>query len=121
MLNAGQANIRSFRVVPSLPEPLTPLLELARNFWWTWRPEAAELFRRIDRDLWRDTSHNPVKLLGAVSQQALDRVAQDQGYLLALGEAVARLRGHIEAPAWSHYHDRDALSPDDKPALIAYF
>jgi starch phosphorylase len=124
VLNAGNARIRAFRVIPALPEPLAPLLELARNFWWTWRPEASELFRRLDRDLWRATSHNPVRLLGAVSQDVLERAATDPGYLHALGEAVATMRGHLQAAPWSGYTSSDAgsaLAPGDEEMLVAYF
>jgi len=121
VLHAGQARIRSFRVIPALPEPLSPLLELARNFWWTWRPEASDLFRRLDRDLWRETSHNPVRLLGTISQEALERAANDPGYLHALGEAVATLRGHMEAPPWTSPDERTDAEPDDRGLLVAYF
>ena len=51
MLSPKQAKIRSFKVVPSLPEPLNPLLDLANNLWWSWHPEAVELFVRIDPQL----------------------------------------------------------------------
>ncbi|WP_461395338.1 DUF3417 domain-containing protein, partial [Deferrisoma sp.] len=44
--------IRTFSVIPRLPERLAPLLEIAHNLWWVWNPEAVDLFRRIDHDLW---------------------------------------------------------------------
>ena len=59
-------SIRTFQVFPDLPQPLQPLLELAQNLWWVWQPDAVELFRRLDRKLWEDVYHNPVKLLGAI-------------------------------------------------------
>jgi starch phosphorylase len=126
VLNAGDARIRAFRVIPALPEPLAPLLELARNFWWTWRPEAADLFRRLDRDLWQTTSHNPVKMLGAIPQEVLDRAAADPGYLHALGEAVATMRGHLAAAPWSRLATGDETATpkrteEDEQMLVAYF
>ncbi|MGD2206383.1 MAG: DUF3417 domain-containing protein, partial [Anaerolineae bacterium] len=54
----------TFRVVPSLPAELERLRELACNLWWSWNHEAIELFRRLDRDLWESTGHNPVLMLG---------------------------------------------------------
>ena len=63
--------IRTFQVFPDLPPALAPLLELAKNFWWMWHPDAVDLFRRLDRDLWEQVYHNPVKLLGAIDQQKL--------------------------------------------------
>ncbi len=126
MLQPDQARIRSFRVVPALPEPLTPLLEIAHNFWWTWRPEAASLFRRLDRELWRTTGHNPVKLLGRVSQDVLDRAAADPSYLHALSHTQAHLRAHLESAAWfqrtfPHLVDGVAEPTHPDACSIAYF
>jgi len=126
MLQPDQARIRSFRVVPALPEPLAPLLEIAHNFWWTWRPEAASLFRRLDRELWRKTWHNPVKLLGQVSQDVLDRAAADQSYLHALSHTQAHLRSHLEGGAWfqrAHPDLADGVRDPGAPnaCSIAYF
>ena len=46
--------IHPFVVVPSLPETLRHLSDLAGNLFWTWNPEAMGLFRRLDRELWED-------------------------------------------------------------------
>ncbi|MEJ2209555.1 MAG: alpha-glucan family phosphorylase [Anaerolineae bacterium] len=70
----------TFRVIPSLPESLERLRDLAHNLWWSWNPEAIELFRRLDRDLWEDTDHNPVLMLGAIRQERLQQVAEDDGF-----------------------------------------
>ncbi|TVQ30676.1 MAG: glycosyltransferase family 1 protein [Phycisphaeraceae bacterium] len=123
MLHANQARIRSFRVVPSLPEPLAPLLEIAHNLWWTWHPEAASLFRRLDRELWRSTDHNPVKMLGTIRQDLLEKAAQDQSYLHALGHAIAKLRNHNTRAAWYHQEHAAIASEDQsgRPLSIAYF
>ncbi len=116
MLHAGQARIRSFRVVPDLPPPLAPLYEIAHNLWWTWVPEAIDLFKRLDRDLWNETHHNPVKLLGTVRQEVLDRAAADQSYLHALNMVHAAFREHTQRQSWFHRqfpHLVGAASPDD--------
>jgi len=119
MLHPDQAKIQSFRVVPALPEPLAPLLEIAHNLWWTWRPEASTLFSRLDPDLWTETQHNPVKLLGLVGQDRLDLAAEDRGYVHALRAVVEHLRGDLERPAW---FDRHAAALGDAANLrIAYF
>src|SRR5688572_14357421 len=61
-------SIRTFTVLPHLPERLQALQKLAYNLWWCWNHEAVSLFRRIDADLFEAVGHNPVKLLGRVSQ-----------------------------------------------------
>ena len=47
--------IRTFIVVPSLPEPLAHLKDLAYNLWWCWNPEAIALWRRLDPKQWEET------------------------------------------------------------------
>jgi starch phosphorylase len=71
----------TFRVIPSLPARLERLRELASNLWWSWNHEAIELFRRLDRDLWESTGHNPVLMLGSIRQERLEQMAEDDGFL----------------------------------------
>ena len=121
MLHAGQAQIHSFRVVPSLPKPLEPLHELAHNLWWTWRPEATELFRRLDRDLWRRCGHNPVRMLSLLDQDKLERAANDPTYLRGLERIMEALEGHIKKPGWFQRTHPDFDTPGNAPFRIAYF
>lgn len=116
MLNPDQANIRSFRVIPSLPEPLRPLLDIANNLWWTWHPEAVELFVRIDRKLWSDVHHNPVRLLGVCPQERLDQLANDHGYLTSMKRVEENFQRHVSRQPWHKSVDK---APDD--FTIAYF
>ena len=46
-----------------LPGRIAGLNELAFNLWWSWHPEARDLFKSLDRPLWKATFHNPVQLL----------------------------------------------------------
>ena len=71
----------TFRVIPSLPAKLERVRELAHNLWWSWNHEAIELFRRLDRDLWESTGHNPVLMLGSIRQERLEQMAEDDGFL----------------------------------------
>ncbi len=127
MLPAGQAKVRSFRVVPDLPPPLRPLLEIAHNLWWTWHPEAVELFERLDRELWQETYHNPVKTLGLVRQSVLDRMAEDQSFLHSLNTVYVRFRAHMERSSWFQKQFPKLLSGTDEggtkrePFRVAYF
>jgi starch phosphorylase len=107
MLSPDLARIRSFEVVPSLPEPLKPLLDLAYNLWWTWHPEAVELFIRLDRNLWQETYHNPVKMLGSISQQTLDAAARDEGFLNTLSRVSESFHRHMERTPWLATTDKD--------------
>src|SRR3954468_12894229 len=92
--------IRTFQVFPDLPPALAPLLELAKNFWWCWHPDAVELFRRLDRDLWERVYHNPVKLLGAIDQNKLLVASKDESYLAHLKRVHDAFRQHIDEKGW---------------------
>ena len=79
--------IRTFNVSPSLPKPLEPLRKLAYNLHWDWNVETKDLFRRLDRDLWESSRHNPVLMLGTISQARLQEVAEDEGFLAQMERA----------------------------------
>ncbi len=101
MLSPDLAHIRLFDVTPSLPKPLEPLLEVARNLWWTWHPEAVGLFRKLDPVLWESTHHNPVKMLGLISQDRLDQLARDPNVVTTLRRLQESLHRHLERTPWA--------------------
>jgi starch phosphorylase len=109
-------SIRTFQVFPDVPKELQPLLEMANNFWWVWQPDAVELFRRLDRELWEDIYHNPIKLLGQIEQKKLMDAAKDVGYLAHMNRCYAAFRKHLEQPGW--YKETHA---DQQKLLVAYF
>src|SRR5438309_11520002 len=98
MADFATPTIRTFQVFPDLPPGLSPLLELAKNFWWVWHPDAVDLFRRLDCDLWEQVYHNPVKLLGAIDQNKLMMASKDGWYLAQLQRVSASFRKHTDHP-----------------------
>ncbi|MFG0251237.1 MAG: DUF3417 domain-containing protein, partial [Phycisphaeraceae bacterium JB051] len=116
MLHPHQATIRKFDVTPSLPKPLEPLLEIAHNLWWSWHPEARDLFVRVDRDLWIKCYHNPVKMLGECPQERLDEIAKDEGFLNVLDRCYEAMKRHLERQPWLK---KSQLDPGD--FTVAYF
>ena len=111
--------IQTFTVVPTLPDKLRFLEELAHNMWWCWNHDAVELFRRIDRELWRQYDHNPVRLLGTVSQQRLERLAGDDGFLAHLARVEATFRDYMGRGHWFGRTQRERLEGAD--CRVAYF
>ena len=71
----------SFTVLPALPDALKALESIAQNLFWCWNTDFVELFKRIDSNLWTDCEHNPVKLLASVSQDRLQELAENEGFL----------------------------------------
>jgi len=90
----------TFNVVPSIPDRLRPLVQLAYNLRWTWDHDTIALFRRMDPDLWETTGHNPVAMLGTISQRQLEELAQDEGFLLHMERVNEQLSDFMSAPTW---------------------
>ncbi|MBN1485209.1 MAG: alpha-glucan family phosphorylase, partial [Chloroflexia bacterium] len=109
--------VHTFTVVPVLPEPLLPLRELAYNLRWSWDHATIELFRRLDSDLWEETGHNPVLLLGSIEQARLEAAAVDDGFLSHLEGVWQRFEEYQAAE--STWYGR-SYGPVKEP-LIAYF
>ncbi|MGQ9646104.1 MAG: alpha-glucan family phosphorylase [Thermodesulfobacteriota bacterium] len=76
--------ITLFTVLPKIPERLKPLEEMARNLWFCWNLEAINLFRSIDQNLWEETYHNPLSLLGHLDEKRLQELLEDDGFLLEM-------------------------------------
>ena len=100
---------------PIIPERLHRLPELATDLWWTWNPQAREVFRKLDYQLWRQTAHNPVLMLQLVSQETVTQAAANERYLAIYDAAVDALEAARSARDtwWQHHHP-------DSPGPIAY-
>jgi starch phosphorylase len=92
--------LRTFTVLPHLPERLQPLHKLAYNLWWCWNHEAVSLFRRIDDDLFSEVENSPVKLLGRIDQTRLEQLARDDGFLAHLERVEQAFDHYMSAATW---------------------
>ena len=92
--------IISHTVKPKIPEPLLPLEELAHNLWLSWNFDAIMLFIRLDYDIWLQSQQNPAKMLGMVSQERYEQMAQDDSYLAALNDVYQRFTRYREGETW---------------------
>jgi starch phosphorylase len=100
----------------NIPERVHRLPELALDLWWTWNPQAREVFRRLDYPLWRQTAHNPVLMLRHVSSELLEICARDDRFLAVYDAALDALdNARAARDTWWQQRFRDAAGP------IAYF
>lgn len=90
----------TYQVIPSLPKKLEKLRELAYNLFWSWDQNTKALFRRLDKDLWESTHHNPVRMLGLISQERLEEIANDDGYVNHLNRAYNNLQVYLNEQTW---------------------
>jgi starch phosphorylase len=117
--------ICTFTIVPSLPTKLERLRELAYNLWWCWNLEAIDLFRRLDRELWEESGHNPVLMLGTIGQERLEGAADDDGFLAHLERVYQQFDRYVKSQnTWyQKAHGAPVLSLAEGPGepSIAYF
>jgi starch phosphorylase len=64
-----------------IPDQLLKLKEIAYNLWWSWNPDAIDLFRDIDLPLWEKLKKNPVRFLQEVSRQKLLDKVEDTEFM----------------------------------------
>ncbi len=98
-INTMVKPVAKINVVPDLPKPLERLKDLAYNLRWSWDHETIVLFRRLDPDLWLETGHNPVWMLGLLSQERLEEASQDGAFMAQFQRVL---------------NDFDAYMQDDK-------
>ena len=110
--------VRTFSIIPQLPEPLKPLRKLAYNLRWAWKHDMIELFFRLDSDLWEQTNHNPVLMLGTIDQARLENLAGDEGYVAHLQRASDYLDSYIQDMDNTWFAKKYMLAAEPK---IAYF
>ncbi|HAH31279.1 MAG TPA: alpha-glucan phosphorylase [Elusimicrobia bacterium] len=110
--------IKSFNVIPNLPENLKALEELSTNMWFTWNWDAIMMFVGIDDELWHRSHRNPKWILGTVPPERLDALSRDGAFLERLGEIKKKFDAYIGyGNTWFNSHS-DAK---DKDMLVAYF
>lgn len=106
-------HILTYQVYPTIPEPLAFLETLARNLWWCWKPDAIELFRRIDPRLWEDAGQNPIVLLSNVPQNRLEELSKDDSFLDHQQQVRERFQKRVAYTLhWSKtpYGSREAIA-----------
>ena len=93
------------------------LNELARNFYWTWKPDFDHIFNDLDPKQWKNLNRNPIALMRALPDDYIDA----QLRTTAIGAGVTRsyytLRDYLEQEnTWgSHYVRSLRVNP------VAYF
>src|SRR5207249_2525520 len=105
------------RRFPQIPERIQRLENLAYNLKWSWDYRARLLFKRLDPELWKNTQHNPVKLLHEIDPQRPLAAARDPDFLREYEVTMKNLdRGEGRGEKWFVRE-----FPDLAKQRIAYF
>lgn len=92
-----------------IPERIRDIVELAYNLWWTWHPQARQLFRALDYQAWRESTHNPVQMLRLIRPDRFAEAARDPQFLALYDQIIAEYRADLARPG------------PEFPGPIAYF
>jgi glycogen phosphorylase len=82
-------------VTPVLPGSLARLPELAGNLFFSWHRPTRALFEDLDPELWKQTGGNPRLMLRCLSQDTLDRAANDSVFLTRFRQALETLERYL--------------------------
>src|SRR5690606_27662327 len=86
-----------FTLTRELPPELEVLDRLSMNFVWSWRPDAVEIFRELDPELWDRVEQHPRALLNRISELRLLQKAGDRDYLRKLEGVSADVERYLAA------------------------
>jgi glycogen phosphorylase len=102
---------------PNIPERISGLEEIAENLWWSWHPAARMLFKRLGHRAWKESLHNPDKMLRELPKEILESAASDSEYLKEYDIVIARFRNDLEQKGCRYLEN--IADPSINP--IAYF
>ena len=102
---------------PNLPDKISGLADLAENLWWSWRPRARMLFKMLNRQAWKESGHNPDKMLRELSPDILADAAENKDYLRHYNVVMSLFQNYMKRR--EHPLFDDPLPP--KTLAVAYF
>ena len=104
-------------VTPQLPKKINKLSEISNNLWWSWNTEFLQLFKMIDKDLWERIEKNPTKFLKLVSQEKIEKAAQNEEFVKRYEEIAKNFENYMNSKnTWFSKN-----YSNNKNDLIAYF
>ncbi len=107
----------SLEVQPVLPAGLARLQDLADDLLYSWDRHVRNLFYKLDPELWESCGHNPRVFLRRISQERLNRAAEDPLYVKKYNSCLSAYDTYINQKSIPAINDH--LDTDED--LIAYF
>ncbi len=104
------------KAVFTLPDRVRGLGDLAYNLWWSWNAPARELFRSLDLQAWRESGHNPIRMLALLPPAQLASAAEDADFLVHYDAVTGQFAAEVATQAgWFAAEHGRAQAP------LAYF
>ncbi len=114
--NTNTPNWRDITVKSQVPAELSCLAVLAKNLWWSWNSEAKNLFKTIDKDLWKAVHENPVLFLQRIGYERLEEITKDKQLMHDIKEVYEHFEKYInvekrkDVPSISYFSMEYGLS-----------
>ena len=94
--NTNTPNWRDITVKSQVPAELNCLAVLAKNLWWSWNSEAKNLFKSIDKDLWKAVHENPVLFLQRIGYERLEEITKDKQLMHDIKEVYDHFEKYLQ-------------------------
>ena len=107
--NSNAPAWKEVNVKSHIPAELACLSEMARNIWWSWTPEAREMFKSLNPTLWKECGLNPVLMLERLSYETLVELSKDEAVLARINEVYSMFRAYMD------------VKPNAERPSVAYF
>lgn len=89
---------------------------LARNLWWTWNPQAQEVFRELSPLTWERSNHSALEVLREVSHTELGARLHDPDFQKKVHRILEEFDSYLQnKETWAAHHAHRLSQP------VAYF
>ncbi len=107
--------IHRLNILPSLPEPISPLWDIAHNLWWTWSSHTIRALQQIDPDTWIASGRDPRSFLSSLTNEQLGTLLEDEATSGDIGRVLEEYEQYLNARTWF------AEEHGDSAMQVAYF
>ncbi|MDE3114987.1 MAG: alpha-glucan family phosphorylase, partial [Pseudomonadota bacterium] len=85
--------------LPSLPDEIAALQDLALDLRWTWSHEGDALWEHVDKQLW-DRTHSPWAVLQSTPSERFKALAADSEFRRKLDDFSSARARYLDQPGW---------------------
>jgi len=104
-------------IFPQIPDRIGGIGELAYNLWWSWHPAARMLYKMLSRPAWKESVHNPVRMLRELPAGTFAEAADNPDYVSRYHAIMDRFRSDTGGTAgWFSAQFKDSCC-----LPVAYF
>ena len=95
---------------------ITKLRDLAYNLWWSWNPDAQQIFRELSPFFWEHSNNNPIEVMNWISGPELRARLQNHNFFDKINRVCRTFHVYMtEKHTWAKKYAPRLRSP------VAYF